>query len=236
MSALHSLEKLFANRANAQKSTGPKTEDGKAKVAQNATRHGLASHGLIVTEADRDHFSEVEAELRADVVPKGALEETAFKHLLMHRWNIIRVQKAELALLDQANGEDPLTNPETRKTSELYLRYTQRFESAYRSAYKHLEKLQTERAIRGHLDLECSPDLPKTAEIKEMQRVAEQSHRVDCAPIRKELLLNNVLLRRAEATLKSCAAAEKGMPGFPSEEDRARFEEFFAAYANEGVK
>ena len=32
-----------ANRANAAKSTGPRTEPGKAKASQNACSHGLAT-------------------------------------------------------------------------------------------------------------------------------------------------------------------------------------------------
>jgi hypothetical protein len=38
-----SLRKIEANRRNAQASTGPRTEAGKARVAQNARKHGLAS-------------------------------------------------------------------------------------------------------------------------------------------------------------------------------------------------
>lgn len=38
---LTSARKAVANRANAQKSTGPKTAYGKKKSAKNATRHGL---------------------------------------------------------------------------------------------------------------------------------------------------------------------------------------------------
>jgi len=36
-----STKRNEANRRNAQKSTGPKTAEGKAVVSQNATRHGL---------------------------------------------------------------------------------------------------------------------------------------------------------------------------------------------------
>ena len=36
-----SVDRLAANRANARRSTGPKTRDGKASAARNARRHGL---------------------------------------------------------------------------------------------------------------------------------------------------------------------------------------------------
>ena len=37
-----SLEKLLANRNNAQRSTGPKSKEGKQRVANNALSHGLS--------------------------------------------------------------------------------------------------------------------------------------------------------------------------------------------------
>ena len=39
--------KLAANRANAQHSTGPKTEEGKRKSAYNAWQHGLCAKYLF---------------------------------------------------------------------------------------------------------------------------------------------------------------------------------------------
>jgi len=34
-------KQIKANRQNAQKSTGPKTDEGKAAVSQNAVKHGI---------------------------------------------------------------------------------------------------------------------------------------------------------------------------------------------------
>ncbi len=41
-SHMTSAQKIKANRANAQASTGPRTAQGKARTARNARRHGLS--------------------------------------------------------------------------------------------------------------------------------------------------------------------------------------------------
>ena len=43
MSKLERSARLFANRANARKSTGPRTSSGKLRASRNALRHGLAA-------------------------------------------------------------------------------------------------------------------------------------------------------------------------------------------------
>jgi hypothetical protein len=43
-----------ARRRNAQKSTGPKTEAGKAKSRENALKHGLSGSGVVLTQELKD--------------------------------------------------------------------------------------------------------------------------------------------------------------------------------------
>ena len=45
---------IAANRANAQRSTGPRTEEGKEKSARNALNHGLCAERVVIDEEDRE--------------------------------------------------------------------------------------------------------------------------------------------------------------------------------------
>ena len=44
--------RIAANRANAARSTGPKTAEGKEKSRANALKHGLTGSGVVLAEAD----------------------------------------------------------------------------------------------------------------------------------------------------------------------------------------
>jgi hypothetical protein len=50
-----SAEKFAANRSNAQRSTGPKTEAGKKAASRNATRHGLTGKHVVFKERIPKH-------------------------------------------------------------------------------------------------------------------------------------------------------------------------------------
>ena len=67
--------RIEANRRNAARSTGPRTPEGKARVARNAIRHGFFVAPEKWTPQQRRDFEETLDGLRDDLKPQGALEE-----------------------------------------------------------------------------------------------------------------------------------------------------------------
>ena len=53
------LKQFEANRRNAQKSTGPKTPEGKSAVSMNALRHGLRARSVVLPGEDRAEFNQL---------------------------------------------------------------------------------------------------------------------------------------------------------------------------------
>ena len=45
-------KQIEANKKNALVSTGPKSSEGKAKVANNAIKHGIFAREIIITKGD----------------------------------------------------------------------------------------------------------------------------------------------------------------------------------------
>jgi hypothetical protein len=63
--------RLAANRLNSQKSTGPKTLEGKAISRQNGLKHGLTGEGIVVPEGDREEIERRIEALQADMRPRS---------------------------------------------------------------------------------------------------------------------------------------------------------------------
>src|SRR4051812_20332187 len=97
-----SVAKVEANRANAQSSTGPRTEEGKARSSQNALTHGLFSRQLVIRPEDHRAFDEMLASYTSELKPAGAMEKTVFDQLVHAAWNLQRVRILETELFNGA--------------------------------------------------------------------------------------------------------------------------------------
>lgn len=89
-----------ANKANAKKSTGPKTAAGKAVVAGNAISHGILSSRLFLEGESPDDFQALQDDLRQALRPMGALELALVEKVAVALWKQRRLVAAETAMLE----------------------------------------------------------------------------------------------------------------------------------------
>src|ERR1039457_5421396 len=75
---------IDANRRNAQKSTGPRTPDGKAAVRQNAFRHGLSATYPLLSDEHDDAFESIHTALIEENEPVGVNEEILVYKMAEH--------------------------------------------------------------------------------------------------------------------------------------------------------
>lgn len=94
-----SAKRIKANRLNAQKSTGPRTEAGKERSRRNALKHGLTAEELLLPGEDPANFEALHQGLLADLKPRGVLEAELVSEVVKLLWRIRRVPVFEAALI-----------------------------------------------------------------------------------------------------------------------------------------
>src|SRR3954469_8139568 len=90
-----SPKRLAANRANAAKSTGPRSAAGKAAAAFNAIKHGVASRASLIRGEDPVELKELSDAMERDLRPRGALQRELVGRIVCICWKLRRVQRAE---------------------------------------------------------------------------------------------------------------------------------------------
>ena len=135
--------RLAANRENAEKSTGPVTEAGKAISSQNNFKHGLARHNgrfaLLPTE-DPGEFGLVLHNFNQEHQPETPTEEALVIALAESLWLRNRAQNLQPSCFDTNTGA--ICN---EKQLSLLLRYENTYNRAFNSALNQLLKLRAEK-------------------------------------------------------------------------------------------
>jgi hypothetical protein len=91
-----------ASRQNGAKSHGPRTEEGKARSAQNALRHGLrAQKYLVLPEEDAAEFAALETALLEELAPVGALQTVLARRVAVAAWRLARADRLEVELFEE---------------------------------------------------------------------------------------------------------------------------------------
>jgi hypothetical protein len=100
MRKLVSIKKLAANRRNSERSTGPKTGEGKNTVKWNALKHGLLAKAAVLPQEDRAEYERLWAGLVEDYQPVGILEELHVEEIACTYWRRRRAVRAEGAKIE----------------------------------------------------------------------------------------------------------------------------------------
>jgi hypothetical protein len=95
-----SYRQIEANRRNALKSTGPKTETGKQVSRCNAVRHGLTAETVIAALEDAEDYRAFEAAITADYDAQSAVERELVLRLASLLWRLRRATTMETGLFD----------------------------------------------------------------------------------------------------------------------------------------
>jgi hypothetical protein len=97
-----SERKLAANRANAQKSTGPKTQAGKDVSRMNRLVHGLSAEIACIPGENPELYQAKRQSYAQFFEPKTQVEFDFVSDLALCRWRIDRYARYEAALLHAA--------------------------------------------------------------------------------------------------------------------------------------
>lgn len=166
-----SPSRLAANRANAQLSTGPKTEDGKAKSAKNALKTALTGRTVLLPGDDADRYERHLHEYRKAYEPVGERECELAQSLADIAWRVDRIPGLEEALYVKGANELAATvaelDPRARASMlrlQTYLVYERQFRNL------NIQEMRLHR-LREKL----------IAEIKQLQKEREQKEKDDLA-------------------------------------------------------
>lgn len=123
-----SEKQLAANRANALKSTGPTTEEGKNIVRANAYKHGLSAStpsSVLMPGESEAELREFGTRLRESLKPVGDMEELLADRIESCAWRLKRIERVEAGLFahgffeKQAQQREQEVESPTRLTDTL---------------------------------------------------------------------------------------------------------------------
>jgi hypothetical protein len=149
-----------ANRQNAQKSTGPKTPEGRAAVRLNGVKHGLTAETIVLNGESQADFTNLLDSLEAEHAPTTPTEEALVAQLALAAWRLRRLYHQEggfyaLKMKEHAGSRPSLKLDDTERmgliadcsnpTLNMFSRQEGRLERTFYRALHELQRLRKER-------------------------------------------------------------------------------------------
>jgi hypothetical protein len=204
MSAPHRTE---INRANAQHSTGPKTQAGKQRSSLNALRHGLTGQIVVMPTEDLEAYQRHLNSFTDEYDPEGATEANLVQALADTSWRLNRVAALETNLLTLgtinpspiADAPAPIQDAmsivaalesQSKALSNLSL-HSQRLSRQFERTVAQLRDLQKARRAKEDYELDDFLDIVEMYESK-----GETYDPTEDGFVFSETQINTAILRR----------------------------------------
>jgi hypothetical protein len=148
--------KALANRTNAQASTGPRTDEGKAAMRLNAVAHGLTSKTIVLPHENAEEYEQMHRGLVDSYKPADDREKLLVEQIAQSFWRLQRCYGVERAFLENRIAASAETDPDAAMANlfidkaesarmRLVMRYITTAERAHNKALADLHKAQAER-------------------------------------------------------------------------------------------
>lgn len=99
-------KQIEANRQNALKSTGPKTEQGKNTSSQNALKHGLFAASPVITDSrfneNQEEYDLLKESLTQELKPQNIMQTHFVQRIVDCLWRYRRAINFEKSSIQQA--------------------------------------------------------------------------------------------------------------------------------------
>jgi len=160
---------IAANRTNAQKSTGPRSVEGKAASRFNALKHGMDAKAIVLPNEDPAEYEALARDYHQSIRPRPPEEAFHVETMLRADWQKRRLQLVEADLYRTVLSESPgaalaaalLSDSPAAKLLARVQRQLAAFERAWFRAHTQLHR-NRDKAIESE---EQPLDLPNLASI-----------------------------------------------------------------------
>jgi len=203
---MSTARQIAANRSNAARSTGPRTEAGKLITRDNAMRHALSSPHVVLEDESSSHYEELRAALTNDYQPASSIESLLVDQIAQQSRRLARCRTMETATYNA--HRIPYDGPSKSNEVKAYVSDNQdeRLASAFHNNIAKFDDL------RRH---EAAIERAYYRAIKQLDAIQKERRKIEAAT-QSELRLTTKLGPFLKVKLVPGRLSEKYSPKRPS--------------------
>ena len=116
-----SEKQIVANKRNAQRSTGPRTPQGKSVASLNSVKHGLTANQTVIKSEDQAEFDLHREQIIDELAPDTPIESFLAERIVDLTWKLKRIGYLQNQTIDALGT--PKTGPLAKLQQSILAKY-----------------------------------------------------------------------------------------------------------------